>query len=75
MQQAHLWVLHLPHLPNVNYDEAWLLVWLLQVCKFTSADLAAPAKQPRPVLQRHANHMFLDPAHSTCNCAQLRLCH
>ena len=72
MQQAEKWVTYMSHLPSLTYDVAWLLVWLLQVCRFAPADLAAPATQPRPVLQSHANHVSLDPAHSTCNCAQLR---
>lgn len=65
MQQAEGWITYMSLLPSVTYDVAWQLVWLLQVCRFAPADLAAPAKQPRPVLQRHANHMSLDLAHST----------
>ena len=57
-------VTYMSHLPSLAYDVAWLLVWQLQDCRSAPADLAAAALQPCPVLQRHANHMSLDPAHS-----------
>ena len=65
MQQAEGWITVMSHVPSVTYDVAWLIVRQLQDCRFAPADLAAPAKQPKPVLQRHANYMSLDPAHST----------